>query len=47
MKTKVSPVVNVSVGLIYKVKDNLKLLTGFRTDFNNNVNFISNSFAES
>lgn len=47
VKTKVSPVVNVSAGLIYKVKDNLKLLTGFRTDFNNNVNFTSNSFAES
>lgn len=47
VKTKVSPVVNVSAGLIYKVKDNLKLLMGFRTDFNNNINFTSNSFAES
>lgn len=39
VKTRVAPVVNFSIGGTFRIKNKFKVLTGFRTDFNNRMNF--------
>ena len=39
VRTHSVPVINIGMGLSYKIKEKLKLLGGFHTDFNNRMNF--------
>ncbi len=39
VKSRAAPVVNISIGGTFRIKNKFKVLTGFRTDFNNRMNF--------
>lgn len=47
LKSSVRKVFNVAIGGTFKLKNNVKFLTGFRTDFNNRMNFTPNQFDKS
>lgn len=44
LKSSARPLINTSIGGTFKVKKNVKFLLGFRTDFNNRMNFTPNQF---
>jgi hypothetical protein len=47
LKSSARPVINASIGGTFKVQSNIKFLLGFRTDFNNRMNFTPNQFDKS